>query len=493
VQLAAEHISKSFGPTRALDDISITLQTGEVRALVGENGAGKSTLLKILAGAVQADAGEMRLDDLTYSPRDLSEAARHGVAIVFQESTINPALGVAENVYIDRLRDFRGRLGFLDRPSLDRAAQGILESIGANISVKANLASLDFGRWKVIEIARALSNRPRVLLLDESTASLNTEEVRIFLGVVRNLHDEGLAVAFVSHHLDEVGEVGDTITILKDGRKVGDYRPTELDTKAMEALMVGREIGPNMYPKPSAGPAGEVLLELVDVSVPGQVSGVSLQLREGEILGLAGLKGSGSEGILEAIYGGAPAKTGEMRFRGAPYRPRRISDAWQCGIAYLPGDRAAEGLIEDFSVLENLTLAVRPRRGPFFDTGTARAITERAIIDMQIKTTSVQAPCRSLSGGNQQKVVLGKCLAVRPRLLLLNNPTRGIDVGSRMEIYRLLRQLAEEGSAVLLLSDDLLELIGIADRIVVTRQGRISRTFSRAEAPSERAIVTHMI
>ena len=492
MQLAAEHISKSYGPTRVLDDIAITLQTGEVRALVGENGAGKSTLFKILAGALPADEGEMRLDGLTYNPRDLPEAERSGVALVFQEITINPSLGVAENVFIDRLRDFRGRLGFLDRAALDREAQGIFESMGASISVKADIAALNLGEWKVIEVARALSYRPRFLLLDESTAFLNSQEVKIFLQVVRTLSSDGLGVGFGSHHLGEVGEVGDTITILKDGRKVGDYRATELDTNAMEELMVGREIGHHMYPKPSAGPVGEPLLELADVSVPGLVSGVSFELRAGEILGLGGLKGSGGEGILQAIYGGAPSSTGEMRFGGAPYRPRRIADAWQRGIAYLPGDRAGEGLIGDFSVLENLTLAVRPRRGPFFDSGAARAITEHAITDMQIKTASVNTPCQSLSGGNQQKVVLAKCLAVRPRLLLLNNPTRGIDVGSRMEIYGLLRRLADEGGAVLLLSDDLIELIGMTDRIVVLRRGRISRVFSRAEAPSEQGIITYM-
>ena len=240
MQLVAEHISKAFGSTHALNDVGITLETGKVRALVGENGAGKSTLLKILAGSISPDEGRMTCDGSEYGPADMGEAHRRGVALVFQELTVNPSLGIAENIFIDRLGSFSGRFGLLDRAKLDAAAQEILEAMGAGFAVTDGLASLDLGQLKVIEIARALSYRPQVLLLDESTAFLNTREVSTFLEVVRNLRVHGMAIGFVSHHLDEVSKVADVITILKDGRKVGYYRDSDLDTREMEMLMVGR-------------------------------------------------------------------------------------------------------------------------------------------------------------------------------------------------------------------------------------------------------------
>ncbi|MEX2182974.1 MAG: sugar ABC transporter ATP-binding protein, partial [Chloroflexota bacterium] len=464
-----------------------------VRALVGENGDGKSTLLKIIAAATMRDAGEMRLDGAAYSPTDMGAAQRRGVALVFQEITINPSLGIAENIFIDRLGKYAGRFGLLDRPKLNRDAQEILDSMGAGFSVTDELTSLDLGQFKMIEIARALSYQPQVLLLDESTAFLNTREVSAFLDVVRNLRGRGIACGFVSHHLEEVGRVADTITILKDGRKVGDYRESELDPKEIETLMVGRETANRMYPAAPIVPPDVPLLELRDVSVAGRLAEVSLAVGAGEIVALGGLKGSGGEVILEVMYGETRPTAGAMQLAGAPYQPSGIVEACRAGIAYLPGDRLGEGLIAGFSVLENINLGVSPHRGPFIDHAAAREIADHYISELHITAASPDAPSDSLSGGNLQKVVLARCMAVKPRVLLLNNPTRGIDVGSRTEIYRLIRLLADGGTAIVMLSDDLPELIGMADRIFVTKLGRVTKVFSRAEQPREEDIITHMI
>jgi ribose transport system ATP-binding protein len=493
VQLVARNIYKSFGATRALDDVSITFEAGQVRALVGENGAGKSTLLKVLAANIHPDKGTIVLDGQPYTPNDMREAERNGVALVFQEITVNPSLTIAENIFIDRLREFQGFAGLIDWKRLNAAAQHILDGMGVNFTVQRDLHDLNLGQWKIIEIARALSYQPKVLFLDESTAFLSTQEVNAFLTAVRNLRERGIAIGFVSHHLDEVQKVADTLTVLKDGKWVGDYAVGQIRTVEIEALMVGREIGSGIYPEKRACASDEVLLKLDHVSVPGELHDVSFELCRGEILGIGGLKGSGGEAILEVILGDQHAGSGRISFEGREFRPRRPYDAWDRGIAYLPGDRTGEGLIVDFTVMENVSMAAMPRNGPFLNKRSARTLTEKYIADLFIKAQGPNVACNSLSGGNLQKVVLAKCMAPAPRLLLLNNPTRGIDVGARMEIYRIIRELANEGVSVILLSEDLPELIGLSNRILITRTGAVSRIFTTDERPREQEIINHMI
>lgn len=493
LKLAANNISKSFGVTLALDDVSITFESGEVRALVGENGAGKSTLLKVISGAISKDSGQMFIDGGPFNPVGLQGAQASGVALVFQEISINPAITIAENIFINRLRNFKGFGGFLDWKKLRQAAQQILDDIGANISVTQNLLGLDLGQWKTIEIARAVAYNPKFLFLDESTAFLNTQEVNAFLKVIRNLKEKGIAIGFVSHHLDEVGKVADQITILKDGNWVGDYSVNEIKTEEIETLMVGREISKYIYPPRRSRPKSAPSLSLKSAGVVGKMKNVSLDLYPGEILGIGGLKGSGGETILEAILGDIHLTEGTMYFEGQEFKPRNPSDAWKLRIAHLPGDRAGEGLILDFTVLENVTLSVIPRKGAFLDKPAALKMSEKAIAELRIKADSPYAPSSSLSGGNLQKVVLGKCMAPNPCVMLLNNPTRGIDVGARIEIYRIIRQLADTGTAVILLSEDLLELIGFSDRILITRTGEISKEFTFEDHPTEEEAISYMI
>jgi ABC-type sugar transport system ATPase subunit len=493
LQLQAQNISKSFGATQALKDVHITLEAGKVHALVGENGAGKSTLFKICAGAIPKDTGEMMLDGVPYTPHDLRAAQRAGVALVFQEITINPSLTIAENIYIDRMYQFAGMFGLSRWKKLRAAAQQILDSIGAGISVTQNISQLDLGQYKVIEIARALAYQPKVLLLDESTAFLNTREMDALFTVVNNLRQHGIAVGYISHHLEEIEKIADSITILKDGCWVGSYNMGELTREQIEALMVGREIGRDIYPAARDVKPDNVVLQVSDLSVPGKLNKVDLTLYRGEVLGIGGLKGAGGETLLSVLNGDNGSRQGNLTFEDRPYAPNHPFEAWQQGIAYLPGDRTGEGLILDFSVRDNLSMAVMPRKGIFLDRSTETRLVERLMSTLQVKAASASVPCSSLSGGNLQKVVLGKCMAAEPKVLLLNNPTRGIDIGARMQIYGIIRELAGQGVSVILLTEDLAELIGMSDRIIVMRKGTISKAFSHADVPSEEEIVKYMI
>lgn len=469
----------------------MTLSGGAIHALVGENGAGKSTLLKILGGAERADSGTMAIDGAPYAPQSLNDAVARGVGLVFQEITINPSLTVAENVFAGQLRRFR-RGGLLTESALAREAQTLLDSFSAKVSVRRPLSSLDLGQWKCIEIARALSTSPQAVFFDESTAFLNHREVEAVLNAMRALKAQGLAVAFVSHHLAEVAAVADSLTILKDGRKVGDFEAGELDREQIQSRMVGRDMSKGIYPSRAGKISGATALSLAEVGAGRRLAPVSLTLREGEIVGVAGLKGAGGERLLEIVAGVERPTGGVVRIGSWTGVAKAPSDSWAKGVAYLPGDRTAEGLIVSASVLDNLVMARPPRRGPWFDRRRARVMAAEMISNLHIKTSSASAPTNSLSGGNLQKVVLGKCLAAKPRVLLLNNPTRGVDVGARLEIYRSLRESAASGLAIMLLSEDLNELIGLSDRILVMRAGVVAAEIDDPSSASEDTLIRHM-
>jgi len=496
MRLLAQDLAKSYGETQAVDRVSIALEPGRVHALVGENGAGKSTTLRMLAGVEKPDQGEMSLDGAPYAPVNASDAAGRGVALVFQEITINRSLTVAENIFIDRLRRFSVRLGLIDSRRVNQAAQAILDRLDLRISVSADLESLNLGQWKCIEIARALSTDPKVLLLDESTAYLDHREVESVLEAIRQLKNQGITIAFVSHHLDEVRSVADHLTILKDGHWVGSFATKDIAPDDIHRLMVGRDLSKGIYPpRPSVSdrePEEAIIFEARNICLGQELIEASFQVRAGEILGLAGLKGSGADGLFCVVGGDRPKTAGNMWLLGEPFQPATPADAWRAGIAHLPGDRTGEGLIVDFSVLENLLMAGFPRWGPFFDRRKAVTQGRELISRIGIKAAGVDASCRSLSGGNLQKVVVGKCLATRPKLLLLNNPTRGVDVGARLEIYQLIRDLVNRGLAVLLSSEDMPELLGMVDRLLVFRGGRIVHEFLDAAATTEHEIVRYM-
>jgi ribose transport system ATP-binding protein len=490
--LSARHISKFFGASRALNDVSADFHPGEVVGLVGENGAGKSTLLKVLAAVHPRTGGQAMLEGKPYAPQDQQAAERAGVALVFQELNVNRCLSIAENIMLGYLRNY-SRLGLIDWRRLQADAQAILDRIGADFRVTNDINMLDLGQIKTLEVARALATNPHFIFFDESTAFLSQAEAMRLMTVIGELKSQGIGVAFVSHHLHEVFGIADRLIVLKDGSVVGDWPTGELTEESLAELMVGRELVGGLFPKRTGTP-GDTRIELRGAVTAQGVGPVDLAVCAGEVFGIGGLKGSGGDAILSAIAGVAPLTKGEMLLNGTPFRPRHPVEAWAVGIAHLPGDRTGEGVITDFSVLENLTLAKRPARASILsDKFCMIEIAHAQVASLGIKTDGIGAMVGSLSGGNMQKVLLGKCLAVTPTLLLLNNPTRGVDIGAKADIYRVIRRLAAEGLAVLMVTEDLPELLGLSDRVIVTRNGTISQAFDRGANLNEQEVVKWMM
>ena len=492
--LSATDISKRFGASQALRSVSVAFDRGEVVSLVGENGAGKSTLLKVLAAVFPWDEGHAELDGAVYAPRDLRDAERSGVALVFQELNVNRSLSVAENVMLGRLRRYR-RFGLVDWPRLRREAQAVLDRLDAGISVSDDIDRLDLGQLKTIEVARALASDPQFVFFDESTAFLNNQEARRLLTVIGGLKAQNLGVAFVSHHLSEVFEISDRLTVLKDGALVGSYPAAGMSEDRLHELMVGRELAGGLFPaRAQTAAAATPAFAAREIRSASGVGPLSFEVPQGTILGVGGLKGSGGEALLQLAMGVEPLQAGDMSLSGRGYTPADPQDAWRHGVAYVPGDRTGEGLIPDFAIGENLVLAARPTKAAGFnDRVKGAALAADMVATLRIKAAGLDAAASSLSGGNMQKVVLGKCLATRPRLLLLNNPTRGVDVGAKAEIYRVMRSLADQGMTIIMVTEDLAELIGMSDRVVVTRRGQISKAFDPDARPSEEEVVKWMM
>lgn len=494
MQLTATNICKTFGATTALKDVSAVFRSGEIRAVIGENGAGKSTLFKVISGVHERDSGTVDLDGKEFHPSDHIASAKQGVAYVFQESTVNPYISVAENIFLDRLRNFTTPMGLINRKLLEGSAQEILDGMGAHINVRSSLWELDLGQWKIIEIARALTYNPQVIFFDESTAYLNNQEIASFLGVVRNLKEKGLAIGFVSHHMNEIFQIADVATIMKDGQWVADKIVGEVTLEEIQLLMVGRNIG-NIYPKKKTAAPANPVIEAENVSCESGLNNVSFTLKKGEILGIGGLKGSGGEELLGVLLGDVPMTDGSLSLYGEPYRPKKPHDALKNKLTMLPGERTVEGLIVDFSIKDNINMGNLPRRfnGLFVDEAKEVSVADEMIRKVLIKASSCESLCSSLSGGNMQKVVLAKCLATHPDIILLNNPTRGIDVGARLEIYKLIHSLSEQGITFLMLSEDLNELIGLCDRAIIMRRGEISKQYDSGDAMTEEDIIGYML
>jgi len=492
--LTANGITKSFDSTKALSDVSARFDVGRVHALVGENGAGKSTLFKILAGYVPMDSGEVILRGSRVYPVKMLRAKDTRIVLVHQELNVNLSVGIAENIFSDRLRSYANLFGIIDSRRLLEDAQSVLDSLDAKIDPRTPISSLDLGQLKIVQVAQALSKEPEVLFLDESTAYLNAAEVQNLVRVVRNLKEKGLAIGFVSHHLEEIEMVADDITILKDGRTVGSYPMGELSIEQIETLMVGRKKEISFPKSERARGGGAVVFSARGLSLGNRLDGVGFDLARGEVLGLAGLKGAGGEALMELMVGDVRPASGSMTVKGAPYAPRSPHDAFLSGLSYLPASRQTEGLIPEFSIKENIIMTKYPRSGAFVDNKAAMDKVNSAIGFFDIKTGGMDLACTSLSGGNMQKVAIAKSVNLEPEILLLNNPTRGIDISARFDIYAKVRELVEKrGLTVVILSEDLVELLGLSDRILVFRKGKVSKEFSRADAPTENDVITHMI
>jgi ribose transport system ATP-binding protein len=490
---AAKAIQKSFGASKALSSAHLSLRTGEIHALVGENGAGKSTLSKVAAGVYQIDEGTFELDGLPFIPTSIMSAAKSGIGLVFQEQSTSSSLTIAENIFINDLRRFRvGTL--INRKKIEAAASTQLKSVGADFNVSTDMANLDVGQKKILEVARALAQNPRLIFMDEVTAFLDSRGRELVLKAMQNLKEQGITVCFVTHHMDEVFQIADRVTVMRDGKTIQTLKVGETDRSELERLMVGREVASHMYPpKEKKSASSETLLELSNISVGDRINGVTFSVAPGEVIGIAGLAGCGGNILLKAIGGDLPVKGGSMKCRDEDYSPKSPRDAIELGIAYLPGERDLEGLLSLFSVRENISLSILPSSFSSVSTATEAKISKQYVDDLKIKTHSIESQVDTLSGGNRQKVVLSKLLALNPKLLLLDNPTRGVDVGAREHIYQSITDAAHAGMAIILYSEDLPELLGLSDRILVLRHGGVSKEFRNVNKLAENDVITFML
>jgi rhamnose transport system ATP-binding protein len=478
-------VSKRFGVTQALDDVSLALVAGEVHALVGENGAGKSTLVKILAGVHQPDAGQIRLNGQPVEIRGPAHARQLGIAVVHQEPWLFPDLSAAENVFIghQRVRGVRG----IDWTYLRAETARLFDTLAVAIPTEAPVRGLSMADQQVVEIARALSVDARVLVMDEPTASLSVHEVDRLFSIVERLRQRGVAILFVSHRLEEVLELSQQTTVLRDSRHVVTTPTTGLRPGDLIRHMVGRDVG--LFPKAPACVA-DVLLEVRGLSREGEFSDVTFSVRAGEIVGFAGLVGAGRTEVARVLFGIQRAHSGEIRLAGQPVCFAGPAAALQSGIAYIPEDRHQDGLVLDFPIASNMSLPILPRLFPrlFVKRSTERALADRYAQQLRVRMRDVEQLVSSLSGGNQQKVVIAKWLAAQPRMLILDEPTRGIDIGAKIEVHRIISDLAAAGLAIMLISSDLPEVLAMADRIVVMHEGRITGEFDHAQATQERVM-----
>jgi rhamnose transport system ATP-binding protein len=487
--LEMEHISKQFGATQALEDVSLDLRRGEIHALLGENGAGKSTLIKIMTGIQQQDSGEIRIDGELVRVASSQDAQRLGVAAIYQEPMIFPDLSVAENIFIGH----RNRGKIVDRRRMEREANEVLSRLGVRLDVGEPARGLTLAEQQTVEIAKAISLDVRVLIMDEPTASLSAHEVHQLFRIVMHLREQGVAILFISHRMEEVFEIADRVTILRDGRWISTTPRAELTPAMAIRRMVGREVQ-ELFRRERREP-GDVVLSVRGLRREGVFQDISFELRAGEVLGFAGLVGARRTDVGLALFGIAPADAGQIALDDAPVTIANPRDAMTRGIAYSTEDRRQLGLVMPLSIAANISLPSLPR---FLSrAGLVRRAEERAAAEtfrqrLSIRAPSVDAPTSSLSGGNQQKVVISKWLETTPKVLILDEPTRGIDVGAKVEVHQLVDDLAARGMAIILISSDLPEVLAMSDRILVMREGRQMAIFEHDEATQERVLTAAM-
>jgi rhamnose transport system ATP-binding protein len=479
-------LTKSYGGVHALSDVSFAIRPASVHALVGENGAGKSTLVKILTGVVHPDGGEVLVTGEPQRIADPQTAHRLGIVAMYQEPTVFPDLTVAENVFAGRQP--RGRLGTVDWSAMKASVAQLLDGLGVDFGPETPVRGLGVADRQLLEIAKALSSSARLLIMDEPTAALSPHEVDNLFANVRRLRERGVAIVFISHRLEEVSAIADAVTVLRDGRHVATRPASELPHGEIVRLMVGRSLDA-LFPKEEAE-IGDVVLRAQKLSRRGVFSNVSFELRRGEIVGLAGFVGSGRTEVARAIFGIDRLDGGELWIEGRRFRPRSPRAALRRGLAYLSEDRLQQGLVQPMSVSENASLAVLPELTPggLLRPRRERALARRFMDELRIKATSPAQVVRSLSGGNQQKVVLAKWLAAEPRILILDEPTHGVDVGTKADVHRTISHLASQGLTILLISSELLEVLGMSDRVLVMREGLLVAELDRSEATEERII-----
>jgi len=475
-------MTKAFPGVQALLGVDLDLRAGEVHAVVGENGAGKSTLMKIVAGVYRPDSGSIRLDGapiLNESPR---QALERGISMIHQELNLAPNLSVAENVFLGRAPT---RGGLIDWRRLYADVEALADRLGIDLDVRARVDELSVARQQMVEIAKALSLDARVIIMDEPTSALTERETEALFDIIARLKSHGVAVVYISHRLDEIFRVADRVTVLRDGRLVGTLPVAQATQPQLISMMVGRELT-TLFPKESVE-IGDPVLEVRHLRRNGALEDISFVLRRHEILGLAGLVGAGRTELVRILFGADSLDGGEILLEGRPVRIRSPRDAIRLGMGFVTEDRKLQGLVLGMNVRENETLASLGQVSQlgFLNLGRERTLAARLVDQLGVRTPSVEQEVANLSGGNQQKVVIAKWLATRARILILDEPTRGIDVGAKAEVHALMSRLATQGVSILMISSELPEILGMSDRILVMRQGRLSGEFTREQATQE--------
>lgn len=486
--LQVQNLSKSFLGVKALDNIQFDLQHGEVHALMGENGAGKSTFMKILMGLLSPDSGEILFEGEALKSNNVHENLQKGISMIHQEILVVPELTVAQNIFLGREANYQG---WLNDKVINQKSQEILDLIGVNIKAQAKIKNLSIAEMQMVEIAKAISNNAKVIIMDEPTSALSDNEVAMLFKIIKDLKAKGVAIIYISHKMEEIYEITDRITIFRDGKYIATKKTTELDRNALIALMVGRAIddlrAAFRFPVNNSEKGKEVLL-VENLSTKGKFENINFEVKAGEVLGIAGLMGAGRTEIAKAIFGLDKYDSGEITLKGNKIKIKSPEDAIKNGIGYVSEDRKALGFIPALSIKENISLASLANfsKAWFVNSTNEHEATTQLSNDLKIKSTSINQKVMNLSGGNQQKVVIGKILLTSPSLIILDEPTRGIDVGAKFEIYKLINQLTDKGIAVIMISSELPEILGMSDRILVLSKGKQTAILSKQEATQEK-------
>jgi ribose transport system ATP-binding protein len=484
IRLEMKGITKRFPGVVALSGVSLDVRGGEVLSLMGENGAGKSTLMKILGGAQPPDEGQILIDGQPVELGGIADAKKRGIALIHQELMLAPNVDIAGNIFLGNEKRLGFKFGPMDRRAMHAAATSLLARVGLNLPSSTTVSRLTAGQMQMVEIAKALSVRVRVIIMDEPTSSLTSGESEHLFGIIRQLKAQGIAIIYISHRMDEVMALSDRITVMRDGKYVGDLTRADATRDKLISMMVGRAFTSRYPDRPATAAAGEPVLEVSDVIVPGAATGVSFVACRGEILGFAGLVGSGRTELMQVLFGADPSNGGSMKVDGKEYKPRNVRDAINRGVYLAPEDRKRHGLVLPMSVAQNTSLPDVNNYNSYgwLSRGTEHTVALAEVKRMRIKTPDVDRKVVNLSGGNQQKVVLGKWLAMRPRVLILDEPTRGIDVGAKAEIYNTMVELAATGITILMVSSDMEEVIGMSDRVAVMHERKLKAVIPRSQA-----------
>lgn len=483
--VALEHISKSFPGVKALNDVSINFSPGRVHVLLGENGAGKSTIIKIISGVYQSDEGNLIVRGNKERFENTRESLGKGISVIHQELSVIPDLTIAENIFLGR--EPKTPLGLIDKQKMNQEAGKLLESLGMQINPRTFIRKLANGDKQMVEIARAVSQNSSMVIMDEPTSSLSEKEVGALFKVIKSLKEENVAVIYISHRLKEIREIGDDITILRDGKVVVTLPLSQISEEEMINKMVGREMK-QFYFRSENAVKDEIVLSVENLGRGGMFHNVSFQLRRGEILGVAGLIGAGRTEVMRTVFGADAPDSGSMFVHGRPYRPKSVKDGVATGIGLVPEDRRGQGLLLEKNVAINTTLSSlfqRSKKG-LIDFAWEKAASEEYVKKMGTKTPGIKTRIKNLSGGNQQKVVIARWLLAGSHILIMDEPTRGIDVNAKAEIYNLMKEFVEAGGSIIMVSSDLPEILGVADRIMIMREGTVSGFIDTKEASEEK-------